>query len=83
MLKNGPTNSSVPRNSARDIKTSRRLRQSHDISKPPETGWIFNRPKAALLFVEQDTEKFGLPSYRANSTPKQLGTARGACPSFR
>jgi hypothetical protein len=43
MLKNGPTNSSVPRNSARDIKTSRRLRQGHDISKSPETGWIFNQ----------------------------------------
>jgi len=50
----------------------------------PERGWIFfNRPEAALLFVEQDTEKFGLPSYRANSTPKQLGSARGACSSFR
>jgi hypothetical protein len=27
----------------------------------PEREWIFNRPEAALLFVEQDTEKFGLP----------------------
>jgi hypothetical protein len=48
-----------------------------------ERGWIFNRPEATLLFVEQDTEKFGLPSHRANSSPKQLGSARGACPSFR
>jgi hypothetical protein len=38
---------------------------------------------AALLFVEQDTKESGLPPHRANSTPKQLGCARGACPSFR
>jgi hypothetical protein len=50
MLKNGPTNSSVPSNSARDIKASRRLRQSHNISKSPETGWIFNQISNCELF---------------------------------
>ena len=43
MLKNGLTSSSVPRNSARDINPSRRLRQNHSTSKSPETGWLFKK----------------------------------------
>src|ERR1700722_6188443 len=48
-----------------------------------QCGVGFTSGDAALLFVEQDTKEFGLPPYRANSTPKQLGCARSAGPSFR